>query len=265
MKIVLYSLINLIISGYSLSVFANTESKNEAEKLVHKVHEDHKAHDDHKADDNQKEHDDHKAHDNHEAHDDHKESDGHKKHEGHGKDEHDSPRGAVSLTPSQIKLANIQTAALRPEFIDYHVYAPAEIKVNGYTSYNVSPRVVSVVIKRHVTLGAHVKKGQLLVTLFSEAMAQAQADYQVSYAEWQRVKKLGRKIIDEKHYLDARTGVQVSYGRLKAMGLSEETIKTIPRQKSDLGEYQLTAKIDGSMGLWPPFATRLPPTNAISA
>ncbi len=36
------------------------------------------------------------------------------------------------------------------------------------------------VLRRHAALGDHVEKGQALVTLFSETVAQAQASYRVA-------------------------------------------------------------------------------------
>ena len=83
------------------------------------------------------------------------------------------------------------------------MYAPGEIFSNGYSSYRVSPRVASVVTRRHVALGDRVNKGQVLVTLFSETVAQAQANYRTTYPEWERVKGLGRKTVGEQRYIDA--------------------------------------------------------------
>lgn len=116
--------------------------------------------------------------------------------DGHGHDnekdaedeEHDE---GISFSSEKMALANIQVSNLTPKIFARSVYAPGEIKANGYTSYIVSPRTESVVVSRHATLGKHVEIGQPLVTLFSESMAEAQANYRVAYSEWQRVKKLG--------------------------------------------------------------------------
>ena len=47
--------------------------------------------------------------------------------------------------------------------MDEKIYAPTEIKANGYTSYAVSLRVDSIVLKRHVALGEYVVKDKTLV------------------------------------------------------------------------------------------------------
>ena len=72
------------------------------------------------------------------------------------------------------------------------MYAPGEIKANGYASYVVSPRVDSIVVKRHALLGQHVNKGDSLVTLFSGEVASQQTEFRLAEAEWQRVTKMTR-------------------------------------------------------------------------
>ena len=95
----------------------------------------------------------------------------------------------VSLTPAQMTLAEIQVAPLAKQFYHFEIYAPGEIKANGYTSYLLSPRVDSIVVKRHATLGQHIEKGAPLVTLFSADVATAQTNYRLAQAQWQRLKK----------------------------------------------------------------------------
>ena len=155
---------------------------------------------------------------------------------------------SVSLSPAQIRLAGIKTERLTPQRIDYQRYAPAEIKANGYRSYLAAPRVDSVVLQRHATLGDHVKQGQPLVTLFSETMADAQAQFLTSRAEWQRVQQLGRKTVGDQRYIRARADHQVSLSRLLAYGLERTAIDTLARQPaSQLGQYTLTAAIGGAV------------------
>ena len=93
----------------------------------------------------------------------------------------------ISFSPEKMALANIRVSSLTPKIFAGSVYAPGEIKANGYTSYIVSPRTESVVVSRHATLGEHVEKGQKLVTLFSESVAIAQSQFRTAWPEWQRV------------------------------------------------------------------------------
>ena len=160
---------------------------------------------------------------------------------GHDEGENEGTR----MSSGQMALANIKVATLERRTMNYQVYAPGEIKANGYTSYRVSPRVDSVVLRRHVALGAHVKKGQELVTLFSETVADAQAAFNVTQAEWRRVQKMGRQAVGDRRYIAAQSESQAAYGRLLAFGLSEKAIRSLSGKSKALGEYTLVAETAG--------------------
>lgn len=152
----------------------------------------------------------------------------------------------ITFSPEKMSLANIEITTLLPQIFSKSIYAPGEIKANGYTSYIVSPRTESVIVSRHATLGEHVEKDQPLVTLFSESMAEAQANLRVTYSEWQRVKKLGKGTISESRLLKSETEYHSALGRLTAFGLTEQAIKnTVKSNSSILGEYTLVAKRSG--------------------
>ena len=218
-------------------------------------HDNHKSgsehgHDDHKSDAKHG-HDEHKPEEKHEhgahksltkgSHDDHGSSDE------HGHDGHEEAASA-SLNAEQLTLAGIQVEALNANPVDYQLYAPGEILSNGYTSYRVSPRVASVVLKRHVALGDHVKQDQPLVTLFSENVAQAQAIYRTAWPEWNRVRQLGRKTVGDKRYINAKTDFEAAQATLQAYGLSSSDLRSLTSQKTlSLGEYTLRAEIDGAV------------------
>jgi len=162
-----------------------------------------------------------------------------------GTEEHEE---GISFSPEKMVLANIQVSSLIPKVFARSVYAPGEIKANGYTSYIVSPRTESVVVSRHATLGEHVERGQPLVTLFSESIAEAQANYHVAYSEWQRVKKLGKGTVSESRLLKSETNYNAAFGRLTAFGLTKTAITDIVKNKSsNLGEYTLVAKRSGAV------------------
>jgi membrane fusion protein, heavy metal efflux system len=162
-------------------------------------------------------------------------------------DEHNETSEGIALSSEQAALASIKVEKLVKATMDYQVYAPGEIKANGYTSYQVSPRVDSVVLRRHVALGDHVDTGQALVTLFSESVAEAQASYRVANSEWRRVQQLGRKAVGEKRYISAQADYEADYGRLLAFGLSTEAIRQLAEKSQSLGEYTLAAAIAGAV------------------
>jgi len=154
----------------------------------------------------------------------------------------------IIFSPEKMALAHIKVSTLTAKVFAKSVYAPGEIKANGYTSYIVSPRTESVVVNRHATLGEHVEKDQPLVTLFSESMAEAQANYRVTYSEWQRTKKLGKGTVSESRLLKSETDFNAAFGRLTAFGLTKAAIANIVKNNSsNLGEYTLVAKRAGAV------------------
>jgi RND family efflux transporter MFP subunit len=159
-------------------------------------------------------------------------------------DEHKEESPSITLSKEQQTLVNIKVEALQMRNLDYTIYAPGEIQANGYTSYLVSPRVDSVVMKRHKALGDHVQKGEKLVTLFSESVAQAQATLKVNMAEWKRVNQLGRKAVGASRHIKAQNDYELAKARLLAFGLSK---KALTDSSIPLGEYTLIAHISGAI------------------
>jgi RND family efflux transporter MFP subunit len=162
-------------------------------------------------------------------------------------DEHEGTQ-SLSFSAQQMRLANITTSTITAKAMTEQLYAPGEIKANGYTSYLVSPRVESVVVQRHAVLGDHVEKGQPMVTLFSENVAEAQAKYRIAYADWQRAKKVNKTVLSESQRLTTQTDYIAALSRLKAYGLTEQAINLLVQDNSSLlGEYTLQAERSGSV------------------
>ena len=96
--------------------------------------------------------------------------------------------------------------------------------------------------------GGTVVGGSNNTQSMSAIVADAQAAYRVTQAEWQRVKLLGRKTVGDKRYITARSEFDASLGKLTAFGLSEQAIKELPKKKSTvLGVYTLTAATSGAV------------------
>ncbi|QWV06980.1 efflux RND transporter periplasmic adaptor subunit (plasmid) [Pseudoalteromonas shioyasakiensis] len=128
------------------------------------------------------------------------------------------------------------------------MYAPGEIKANGYASYLVSPRVDSIVVKRHALLGQHVNKGDSLVTLFSGEVASQQTEFRLAEAELKRLTKMTAGTVSKKQILTAKAEYEVAYSRLVAFGLSKQAIaKTLTINPEKLGEYTLFAQTSGAV------------------
>jgi RND family efflux transporter MFP subunit len=159
----------------------------------------------------------------------------------------------ISFSPEKMAIAGITVETLSPKIFANIIYAPGEIKANGYKSYIVSPRTEAVVVSRHATLGQHVEKGDALVTLFSESVAEAQATYRVAYNDWKRNKKLGKETVSESRLLSSQTDYISAYSRLKAFGLTEDAISQVVKDNlsnthlGQLGEYTLIAQREGAV------------------
>lgn len=179
----------------------------------------------------------------------HTEEAGHDEHgaEGHGGHEEEGHGdGTVSLSPEQMKMADIQVTTLQLQTVAASIHAAGEVKLNAYRTIEVTPRIAAQVIARHARLGDEVNKGQPLVTLSSVEMAEAQGQLQVSYREWQRVKKLGRKVVSARRYTQARVNWDQARARALAYGMSEQEIKAMLNEKRIAdGRFQLVAQQAG--------------------
>mgnify|MGYP003108751007 CR=1 FL=1 len=176
----------------------------------------------------------------------------HEEEEGHGHEEESDggheEAATASINAKQKELAGIEVATLESKRVDYEIYAPGELLTNGYTSYHVSPRVASVVLRRHVELGEHVTKGQQLVTLFSETVAQAQADYRKAFPEWERISGLGRSVVGDQRFNTAKANIEAARATLLAYGLNDDDIGALEASGvGSLGEYTLRARVDGAV------------------
>jgi len=146
---------------------------------------------------------------------------------GHEEQENHDDEGAIILSPQQIKMAGIVVKAIKPGIIHSVVTAPGEVHFNNYKTAAISPRITSQVISCHVELGEDVRLGQPIVTLSSVDMAAAQGDLLVADREWKRVKKLGRKVVSESRYTQAKVNWELARGKVKAYGMSDEQIKKL--------------------------------------
>jgi len=154
------------------------------------------------------------------------------------------------LTKEQQALAGIVVTVVQPQRLSGHISAPGEVVQNAYNTSLVTPRVPAQVIERHALLGESVQLGQALVTLSSVEMAAAQGELLVSAREWRRVKKLGRKVISEKRYIQARVAYQQAKSRVSAYGMSgaqlQSFLKNSDPSKAN-GRFQLLAPQKGTV------------------
>ncbi len=158
--------------------------------------------------------------------------------------------GGVSLTPAQREMAGVVSEVLQLRDIATELRAPGEIQLNAYATTKVSPRITAQILERQARLGDRTRKGQALVTLSSVDMAQAQGDLLVTEREWQRVSKLGRTVVSEQRYTEARVAREQARARVRAYGMTQAEIRQLlATGNAELadGRFRLLAPQDGTV------------------
>jgi RND family efflux transporter MFP subunit len=147
-------------------------------------------------------------------------------HEEHAaREDHES--SVVVLNEAQAKMGEIETLEVHRDRYPDIISAPGEVVLNAYRTTKVTPRIDAQITRRHARLGETVTQGQTLVTLSSVEMAQAQGDLLVADREWNRVEELGRKVVSERRYLEARVARQQAYAKVIAYGMTESQITAL--------------------------------------
>jgi len=233
-------LLSLTISSV---VFAEEDGHaHEAEKHAHEAagHDEDKHNDEHGHDEEDQ---DEKGHGD-AGHDDEGEDDGH----GHGG--HEEATSDAELDDKQRQMAGIETMVVKHQAMGAAITAPGEVVLNAYRTTKVTPRISAQVIKRHVQLGDHIKRGKALLTLSSVEMAEAQGALLGTKVELRRVKKLGRKVVSEKRYVAAQIAYQQAYAKVRAYGMTKAQIdallKTGDATKAT-GQFALLASQSGTV------------------
>ncbi|MCW9025482.1 MAG: efflux RND transporter periplasmic adaptor subunit [Gammaproteobacteria bacterium] len=230
----------LMFTGTSL-VYAQEQNHDHDEEMTREISVQSSADDHNDKDDDHKEHaDDHGDHD-----DEHMtKEDSHDDHDGHEEESNDA-----ELSIEQRRAAGIKTMIAKHQSLGEAVTAPGEVTLNAYRSTKVTPRIAAQVMKRHVHLGDHVKKGQPLVTLSSVEMAEAQGALMEASVELRRVKKLGRKVVSEKRFVAAHISFQQAYARVQAYGMTDLQIKKLLKQNDAkaTGEFVLVSSQTGTV------------------
>ncbi len=158
--------------------------------------------------------------------------------------------GGAELSEVQIRTAGIETITVQHSNIADIIVAPGEVALNAYRTTKVTPRIEAQIVQRHARLGDAVTTGQALVTLSSVEVAQAQGELQVSDREWKRVKKLGRKVVSERRYIEAQVARQQAHSRLQAYGMIDTQIQSLLKQRdasTATGELVLLSPQQGTV------------------
>lgn len=169
--------------------------------------------------------------------------------DGHDDGDEEEEGGAVEISAEQQRVAGIVVEPLQARSLAAEISAPGEVKLNAYLTRKVSPRITAQIMQRHVRLGEQVTTGQLLVTLSSVEMAEAQGALQVAEREWRRVKSLGKSTVSERRYTEAQVAQQQARSRVRAYGMTGGQITALlaGNKGSADGTFQLLAPQAGTV------------------
>ena len=162
----------------------------------------------------------------------------------------EAAQGIPDMSAQQRSKMGIATSPVGQRLLSQEIIAPGEVTVNNYRSSQVTSRIRSQIIKRYARMGDKVKKGQKLLTLSSVDVADAQSQLLVADREWQRVKKLGRKVVSERRYIEAQVKRQQAYAKALAYGITESQIIELLKQKDAskaTGLFNLLSNQDGTI------------------
>lgn len=170
----------------------------------------------------------------------------------HGQKEqgHGDHGNTVALTALQRQAAGIRVEPLAVRALAGEIAAPGEVKLNAYLTRQVTPRITAQIVQRHSVLGDHVTPGEVLVTLSSVDMAEAQGTLQVAAREWRRVQKLGRETVSDRRYTEARVAFEQARARVTAYGMTAEQIAALSTGGQGAwadGTFQLLAPRAGTV------------------
>jgi membrane fusion protein, heavy metal efflux system len=175
------------------------------------------------------------------------ESDHEESGQAHGEEgEHDE--GGIEMDAAQRAKAGVVVERIEKQSLSDKVQAPGEVVMNKYRSSQVTPRISAQIVTRHAHLGEPVNQGQVLVTLSSVEMAEAQGNLLVTNREWERVKGLGRDVVSERRYVEAQVAYQQAQAKVRAYGMTDGQANAFAKQSKvskATGAFDLLAAQDG--------------------
>jgi RND family efflux transporter MFP subunit len=172
------------------------------------------------------------------------------------------PAGEVEvvLSPDAVARAGIKTAPVIAISAGTAVTVPGSVMANAYREVKVTPIAPGIVTKVHVELGAVVRRGAPLVTLFSAELVDSQTKYmsmsalfEADHQKLERTRKLveigaaSRQDLEEitaVHEAHA-TEVEAARQRLRLLGLSAEQVQGLTSSSQVISTIVVPAPIGG--------------------
>jgi membrane fusion protein, heavy metal efflux system len=168
--------------------------------------------------------------------------------------------GEVVLSPDALARAGIKTAPATTISAGTAVTVPGSVMANAYREVKVTPIAPGIVTKVHAELGAVVRRGAPLLTLFSAELADSQTKYmsmsalfEADHQKLERTRKLveigaaSRQDLEEitaVHEAHA-TEVEAARQRLQLLGLSAEQVRVLTSPSQVVSTIVVPAPITG--------------------
>lgn len=166
----------------------------------------------------------------------------------------------VVLTSDALGRIGLKTARVGAVEALAAVQVPGTVMPHGYREVKVTPIASGIVTKVHAELGAAVRRGMPLATLFSTDLADAQTKFlsmaamvEADHKKLERTRKLAEIAAASRQELEEVTAVHTSHAteveaarqRLVLLGLSREHVATLVSPSQVVSEIVVPAPIDG--------------------
>jgi RND family efflux transporter MFP subunit len=166
----------------------------------------------------------------------------------------------IVLSPEAVERAGIKTARVAAMENNVSVQVPGIVMANAYREVKVTPILGGIVTQVYAELGAAVKRGTPLATLFSAELAEAQTKFLAAKAmlavddrKLQRAQQLvgigaaSRQEFEEIMAVHAghATEVEAARQRLLLLGLTPEHVEALTNPHLVVSEVVVAAPIDG--------------------
>jgi RND family efflux transporter MFP subunit len=166
----------------------------------------------------------------------------------------------VVLSPETVSRVGIKTALAEVVASHTTIQLPGTVTADAYREVKVVPVVEGIVTKVHVELGAAVKRGAALATLFSPELAEAQTKYLsmcamlvADHQKLQRTQQLVAMGAASRQELEAITAVHTSHAteveaarqRLLLLGLSRTHVEPLTNASQIVSDVTVSAPSTG--------------------
>jgi len=166
----------------------------------------------------------------------------------------------VVLTPDVVARAGIKTAPVTAMSQGGAITVPGNVMPNAYRDVKVTPIAGGIVTRVHVELGAAVRRGAPVVTLFSSELADAQTRYlsmmamlKADHKKLDRTEQLAKIGAASRQELEETTAVHESHAteveaarqRLLQLGVSATQVQALKSPSQVVSAIVVPAPIDG--------------------